>query len=67
MNFVMTELFCVICNKRANGGKVIVENKMYPLCKKDWDFGHKIYQIHVKWPKHRHKYTQACVMCGKNK
>ena len=63
-----TEVYCVDCNKPASGGgMVFVENKGYPICKEHWDFGHKLHQIQVKWPKHRHKYIQACEMCGKGK
>lgn len=68
MNFVMSEMFCTTrdCKNPATNF-IYVENKGYPICKEHWDFGHKIHQLQVKWPKHRHKYTQACVMCGKVK
>lgn len=44
------------CGKEANGGMVVVDNKIYPVCKSCWDFGYIAKQMIVKWlkkPKHK--------------
>lgn len=57
----MTPIYCAsptkrknqygVCGKEANGGMVVVDNRIYPLCKDCWEFGYKIRQMIVNWPK----------------
>lgn len=54
----MCETYCVVpkngnkpCGNVANGGTVFVGRYGYPVCKECWDFGHKIRQIIVEWPR----------------
>jgi len=47
----MSETYCINCAKPANGGMIFYKNMGFVFCKKCWDFGYKIRQYQIDWPK----------------